>query len=34
MFLTTEAVISDIPEKKEAPAHDHSGWMGGMWGMY
>jgi chaperonin GroEL len=25
MFLTTEAVISDIPEKKEAPAHDHSG---------
>ncbi len=33
MFLTTEAVISDIPEKKEAPAMQNPG-MGGMGGMY
>jgi chaperonin GroEL len=30
MFLTTEAVISDVPEKKEAPAHDHGGGMSGI----
>ncbi|EKD66685.1 MAG: hypothetical protein ACD_49C00022G0008 [uncultured bacterium (gcode 4)] len=33
MFLTTEAIISDIPkpEKEEMP---NMGWMGGMWGMW
>lgn len=33
MFLTTEAIISDVPEEKKE--HDHGGWaMGGMWGMW
>jgi chaperonin GroEL len=33
MFLTTEAVISDVPVKNEAPAMPNPG-MGGMGGMY
>jgi len=33
MFLTTEAIISEIPEKKEVPAMQNPG-MGGMGGMY
>jgi len=33
LMLTTEAMISDIPEKKEAPAGGH-GHGGGMEGMY
>lgn len=33
MFLTTEAVIVELP-KKEEPAHAHGGGMGGMGGMY
>lgn len=33
MFLTTEAVVSDVPSKDEH-SHDHGGWMGGMWGMW
>ena len=32
MVLTTEALITDIPEKKEAPAMPGGG-MGGMGGM-
>ena len=32
--LTTEAVVSEIPEKKEAPAMPAGGGMGGMGGMY
>jgi chaperonin GroEL len=32
LMLTTEAMISDIPEKKEAPAGGHN--HGGMDGMY
>jgi chaperonin GroEL len=36
LLLTTEALISNVPEKKKAPAgghdHDHGG-MGGMGGM-
>ncbi|EKE26852.1 MAG: hypothetical protein ACD_4C00136G0012 [uncultured bacterium (gcode 4)] len=31
MFLTTEAVVSDIP--KEEGDHSHETWMWGMWGM-
>jgi chaperonin GroEL len=30
LLLTTEAVVSDIPEEKEAPAMPHGGGMGGM----
>ena len=30
LFLTTEAVIADKPEKHPAPAGDPSGGMGGM----
>jgi chaperonin GroEL len=30
MLLTTEAVVSDIPEEKEAPSMPHGGGMGGM----
>ena len=30
LFLTTEAVIADKPEKNPAPAGDPSGGMGGM----
>ncbi len=33
MVLTTEALITDIPEKKEAPAGGMPGGMGGMGGM-
>ena len=32
LMLTTEAMISEIPEKKEAPAGGHN--HGGMDGMY
>ena len=32
LMLTTEAMISEIPEKKEAPARHGGG--GGMEGMY
>src|SRR6201985_1407408 len=34
LMLTTEAMISDIPEKKEAPAGGHGHGGGGMDGMY
>ncbi|NLK42250.1 MAG: chaperonin GroEL [Planctomycetes bacterium] len=34
LLLTTEAVVSEIPEKKEAPAMPAGGGMGGMGGMY
>jgi chaperonin GroEL len=37
MFLTTEAVISDIPSEKSSwmPDMGAMAWMGGwMWGMY
>jgi chaperonin GroEL len=30
LLLTTEAVVSDIPEEKEAPSMPHGGGMGGM----
>jgi chaperonin GroEL len=30
LLLTTEAVVSDIPEEKDAPAMPHGGGMGGM----
>ena len=30
LLLTTEAVVSDIPEEREAPAMPHGGGMGGM----
>lgn len=33
MILTTEALITDIPEKKESPAGGMPGGMGGMGGM-
>ncbi len=33
MVLTTEALITDIPEKKDAPAMPPGGGMGGMGGM-
>ena len=33
LMLTTEAMIADIPEKKEAPGGGHGG-GGGMEGMY
>lgn len=33
MILTTEALVTDIPEKKEAPAGGMPGGMGGMGGM-
>jgi len=33
MVLTTECLITDIPEKKEAPAGGMPGGMGGMGGM-
>lgn len=33
MFLTTEAVVSDIPSK-DGQSHDHSAGMSGMWGMW
>ena len=33
LLLTTEAVISDIPEKEKAPAMPPGGGMGGMGGM-
>jgi chaperonin GroEL len=33
LFLTTEAVVADKPEKAAAPAGDPSGGMGGMGGM-
>ncbi len=34
LMLTTEAMISEIPEKKEAGGHSHGGGGGGMDGMY
>jgi chaperonin GroEL len=34
LMLTTEAMISEIPEKKEAAAGGHGGHGGGMDGMY
>jgi len=34
LMLTTEAMISEIPEKKEAAGHSHGGGGGGMEGMY
>ncbi len=34
LMLTTEAMISEIPEKKEAAGHSHGGPGGGMDGMY
>ena len=33
MVLTTEALITDIPEKKDMPAMPPGGGMGGMGGM-
>ncbi len=33
MILTTEALVTDIPEKKESPAGGMPGGMGGMGGM-
>ncbi|MDT5075400.1 MAG: chaperonin GroEL, partial [Mycobacterium sp.] len=30
LFLTTEAVVADKPEKASAPAGDPTGGMGGM----
>jgi chaperonin GroEL len=34
MLLTTECIVTDIPEKKEPPAPGgHGGGMGGMGGM-
>lgn len=33
MVLTTEALVTDIPEKKEAPSMPSGGGMGGMGGM-
>ena len=33
LLLTTEAVISDLPEKEKAPAMPPGGGMGGMGGM-
>jgi chaperonin GroEL len=33
MFLTTEAVVADKPEKDKAPAMPDMGGMGGMGGM-
>ncbi|MDZ4198658.1 MAG: chaperonin GroEL [Kiritimatiellia bacterium] len=33
LLLTTEAMISEIPEKKDAPAMPQGGGMGGMGGM-
>jgi chaperonin GroEL len=35
LLLTTECMITEIPEKNEAPAggHDHGGGMGGMGGF-
>ncbi|MDR3333942.1 MAG: chaperonin GroEL, partial [Treponema sp.] len=33
LLLTTECAITDIPEKKEAPAMPGGGGMGGMGGM-
>jgi chaperonin GroEL len=34
LMLTTEAMISDIPEKKEAGGGGHQHGGGGMDGMY
>jgi chaperonin GroEL len=34
LMVTTEAIITEIPEKKEAPAPGGMGGMGGMEGMY
>jgi len=34
LLLTTETIITDIPEKKESPAMPPGGGMGGMGGMY
>ena len=33
LLLTTEAVISELPEKEKAPAMPPGGGMGGMGGM-
>ncbi len=33
LLLTTEALITEIPEKEKAPAMPHGGGMGGMGGM-
>jgi chaperonin GroEL len=33
MLLTTECIVTDIPEKKDAPAGGPGGGMGGMGGM-
>jgi chaperonin GroEL len=33
-MLTTEAVVTDIPEEEKAPSMPHGGGMGGMGGMY
>ncbi len=33
LLLTTDAIVSEIPEKKEAPAMPGGGGMGGMGGM-
>jgi len=34
MVLTTESLISDIPEKEKMPPMPPGGGMGGMEGMY
>jgi chaperonin GroEL len=34
LMLTTEAVVTDIPEEEKAPSMPHGGGMGGMGGMY
>lgn len=33
LLLTTDAIVSEIPEKKEAPAMPGGGMGGGMGGM-
>ena len=33
MFLTTDAIIVDVPKKDDPMAWANMGWMGGMWGM-
>jgi chaperonin GroEL len=30
LLLTTEAVVSEVPEEEKAPAMPHGGGMGGM----
>jgi hypothetical protein len=33
MFLTTETVVVDAPEKEHHHDHAADAWMWGMWGM-